>query len=345
MKRFSTAFIGFALLCAPLLAAAQATISNGTVQIGVRADGALMPSEGVGLVFVPTGADGLIDGCQCEAWGIANATTSQSGYTGADVGTANIASESFTSTASTATSVVNAFGTFRVTHTFSPSVASSNLYEVKVKVENISASTARVLYGRAMDWDIPPTPFEELVTLQRGNSPALVLSSDNGFHNADPLNSDDGIRFLNQSRVDDGPADHGAHFRFDFGNLAAGASLEFTIAYGAAASTAAANAALSAFGAEIYSLGKPSSSTDGTPNTFIFAFKGTGGAPVDPNNPVDENNTCAGAGYTGLKLEWCKNICERGYTGTQLKIWIRRWMDRYHELPACAREGGSPTPE
>ena len=335
MFRFR-AILGLAALFAPTLALAQANISNGTVQIGVRTDGALMPS-GVGLVYVPTGADGLIDGCPCEAWGIANATTAQSGYAGANVGVANISSESFTSTATTATSVTNAFGTFRVTHAFSPSLASPNLYEVKVTVQNISESTARVLYGRAMDWDIPPTSFAELVTLQRGNSAALILSSDNGFHTADPLEADAGIRFVNQNRVDDGPADHGSHFRFDFGNLAAGASLQFTIAYGAAASTATANAALSAFGAESYSLGKPSSTTDGTPNTFIFAFKGTGGTPVDPNHPIDQDGSCAGEGYTGMKLEWCKNICERGYTGTKLKIWIQRWMDRYHELPVCAR--------
>lgn len=52
--------------------------------------------------------------------------------------------------------------------------------------------------------------------------------------------------------------------------------------------------------------------------------------------------TCASEGYTGMKLEWCKNVCERGYTGTLLKIWIQRWMDRYHDLPYCAREGGNP---
>lgn len=48
--------------------------------------------------------------------------------------------------------------------------------------------------------------------------------------------------------------------------------------------------------------------------------------------------TCAEAGYTYTKLEWCKNICERGYTGAQLDMWIRRWVDRYRDLPACALE-------
>ena len=48
--------------------------------------------------------------------------------------------------------------------------------------------------------------------------------------------------------------------------------------------------------------------------------------------------TCASEGYTGTKLEWCKNICERGYTGSTLNMWIRRWVDRYRILPYCALE-------
>jgi subtilisin-like proprotein convertase family protein len=48
--------------------------------------------------------------------------------------------------------------------------------------------------------------------------------------------------------------------------------------------------------------------------------------------------TCASEGYTGTKLEWCKNICERGYTGSTLAMWIRRWTDRYRTLPYCALE-------
>jgi subtilisin-like proprotein convertase family protein len=52
--------------------------------------------------------------------------------------------------------------------------------------------------------------------------------------------------------------------------------------------------------------------------------------------------SCASEGYTGTKLEWCKNICERGYTGATLDMWIRRWTDRYRTLPYCAIE---PQPE
>ena len=60
---------------------------------------------------------------------------------------------------------------------------------------------------------------------------------------------------------------------------------------------------------------------------------------------VPATTTCANEGYTGLKLDWCRNICEKDYTGTQLKTWIRRWMDRYHDLPYCMREDEETPPQ
>ena len=53
-----------------------------------------------------------------------------------------------------------------------------------------------------------------------------------------------------------------------------------------------------------------------------------------------KTQTCASEGYTGTKLTWCKNICEMGYTGATLDIWIHRWINRYRDLPYCAQEGG-----
>lgn len=45
--------------------------------------------------------------------------------------------------------------------------------------------------------------------------------------------------------------------------------------------------------------------------------------------------TCANDGYTGTKLQWCQNICEKGYTGSVLESWIHRWTNRYRDLPYC----------
>ncbi len=276
------------LVSLPAIVLAQANIENGTLRVGVRNDGSLMPTQIsplTGITYLTSGADGLTPGCYCEAWGVADALSNTSGYTGASVGTNGISSESFTSTATTATAVANAFGTFRVTHAFAPSTT-NNIYEVKVTIENISSAPVEALYGRAMDWDVFPTAFSEYTTIQRGSSTALVFSSDNGFHNADPLTPDSGILFTNQDIEDSGPADHGAHFRFNFGTIAPGGKVEFSIGYGAAGNQVDALAALATFGAEAYSLGKPSENppgtptTDGTPNTFIFAFKGIGGVQL-----------------------------------------------------------------
>ena len=154
------------------LAWGQAVIQSGDVKLGVRTDGALnVPDPGAleydatGLTYVLNGRDALTPGCWCEAWGVADAVSSRFGSTGAETGTQNIVVDSFTSTASTATSVVrvaDATGDlFRVTHAFAPS-ASGSLYRVDVTIENISGAATTVLYRRAMDWDVYPERFNEL---------------------------------------------------------------------------------------------------------------------------------------------------------------------------------------
>ncbi|HRA03189.1 MAG: hypothetical protein IPH90_04105 [Thermomonas sp.] len=48
--------------------------------------------------------------------------------------------------------------------------------------------------------------------------------------------------------------------------------------------------------------------------------------------------TCASEGYTGTKLQWCKYICESELSSSQIDVYLRRWINRYHDLPYCARE-------
>ena len=50
------------------------------------------------------------------------------------------------------------------------------------------------------------------------------------------------------------------------------------------------------------------------------------------------STTCASEGYTGTKLTWCRNVCENGLTGATLDMWIHRWINRYRDLPYCAKE-------
>ncbi len=281
-------------------------IDNGTVQLGINPEGHLnvegdiASSSGtlpVGLRYLTTGAEATAPGCLCEGWGAADATTGTTGYANvsSDFGVNGMTLESFTHTASTAVSTVNIGDTLRVIHDFHPS-ANANLYEVEVTIENISASPVDARYRRVMDWDVEPTAFAEFVTIETGGSTALLFTSDDGFASANPLDGPSEINFSGEA-VDDGPADHGALFDFGFGILPAGESTTFSIFYGAAGTEAAALAAMTQIHAEVYSFGQPSTEDGpslGTPNTFIFAFGGVGGDPL--NNPpvaVDDTATTA----------------------------------------------------
>ncbi len=282
--------------CAP-----AACIDNGTVLLAVRPEGDLNSSDGagsvagpgdVGLEFVPTGNDATSPGCLCEGWGVADAGSAVTGYANVSVdGVQGMTLESFTHTASTAVSVVNIQNTFRVTQSYHPSAQTPNLYDATVTIENISGhALSDVRYRRVMDWDVEPTAFSEFVTINGGNASELLFDSDNGFETANPLGprSDRGHT---GNFTDAGPADHGALFDFGLGSLAAGTSTTFHVYYGAAATEAGALAAVNAVGAEVFSLGQPSTPdgpTLGTPNTFIFAFAGVGGAAIFSPNAADD---------------------------------------------------------
>lgn len=294
-----------------------AIIDNGVVQLGVLEQGHLgmpggTPTSGtestttVGVRYLPTNSDSTAQGCVCEGWGVADAISGVWGAANeARDGAQNLTVESFTHTASEATSIIRVGDTFRVTHHYRPSAQTPNLYEVVVSVENISSSTVDLRYRRIMDWDIPPNTFSELVTIQGTTSAANVLyASNNGFAHANPL-SDRTFDAPFPAHLGDfteaGPNDHGALFDFGFGELVAGATRTFTTFYGAAADQTSALAALGRVGAEVYSFGQanydgsgwtpapdegaPTGTAGaalGVPHTFIFAFAGVGGDPVVP---------------------------------------------------------------
>ena len=71
-----------------------------------------------------------------------------------------------------------------------------------------------------MDWDVPPTEFDEFVTIQ-GSHPRLLDSTDNGFNHVNPLSplSDLGAR---GTFKDVGPDDRGGVFDFALGSARAG---------------------------------------------------------------------------------------------------------------------------
>jgi type IV pilus assembly protein PilY1 len=310
MKKMKFALAAMTVALAPALwqtANAQAVIQNadGSVKLGVDTLGDLGVS-GIGITRTGVG-DGITPGCLCEGWGLSG--NGIAGWSGNDNGgTSNVTGISFASTASTATSSVRLTTLASLVITQSYSVSKSNdLFINTVVIENTGAATITdVRYSRSMDWDIPPTTFSELVTIQRGGSTALKFSNDNGFATPNPLAnpgaSCGGAATVNTDFVDNGPCDHGAFFTFGFGDLEAGKSLTFNIFYGASESEAAAFAALGAVAAEVYSFGQNNRTgkTDGTPATYVFAFSGVGGTPVPPGGTVPEPGSLALLALAGL---------------------------------------------
>ena len=298
-----------------------------TVALGVNTDGSLNLSTGniaanagaTGLAFrFPDGSwrDATAPGCFCEGWGVSIGATAGTGVAGSanrdDGGAANLtsAASGISTTGITTTSSLTSLPGLSVKQEYRVAAATSSLFEVRVTISNnTGAAVNNVRYVRVMDWDVPNTEFSELVTI-RGTETTTLLekSHNNGFSRSNPFLDDGEIgsggcgSTTDRDFTDCGPADHGAYFRFNFGDLADAASYSFSIFYGAASTESAALAAVGAAGIELYSFGQSrGNGATGSPATFIFGFAGVGGTPVEPN-PVSAPGSLALAGLGLLGL-------------------------------------------
>ena len=312
-------FKASALVTALLLAAGAAqagtviyntgSAATATVALGVNDDGSLNTSPNItnnasatGLAYqfggatAPDWRDATAPGCLCEGWGVSvNGTASGYANVSSDGGANNLTFGAATgvtgSTVTTTTSLTSLPGIV-VTQTYQPATnAPGALFRDHVTISNTTGSTVtNVKYVRVMDWDIPPSEFNEFVTIKGTATTSLLEESgDNGFNSANPLtgyfNYDPAC--LTADCDKSGPNDHGAYFRFNFGSLADGESYEFDIFYGAAGDRAGAIAAIADEGLELYSLGQANiggAAGDDSP-TFVFGFKGVGGTAVECGQP------------------------------------------------------------
>lgn len=330
-----------------------AVISNGTIALGVHAEGHLNTFDpfpaafggatpvglrALGPSFPGSGPGGYAStepGCLCEGWGAGIESLGFSGYANESVdgGANNLSVVSFTSTPTSAVSVVDVLSAsggpvLRVTHNYSPLANTPFLYQVKVGIQNLSGqdlAAGDLVYRRVMDWDVDPTYFREFVTIDGvpaalgvANGNNVHRTGDNGFDTANPLTTFGATIAcpLNANFADCGPGDIGAVFDFEFEALAARATREFTIFYGAAPTEAEADLARAMVDGDptdievgLYSYGQ-SSTTDGptvgTPVTFIFGFGAAGGVlipPDDDDNPIPEPGSLAlfGLGLLGMR--------------------------------------------
>jgi type IV pilus assembly protein PilY1 len=312
---------------------AQAIISStdgvNTVFLGVNSLGHLnvdggpaVNSGGVGVTGIsysgPSSGGLVVDatspGCYCEGWGVSvNGTTS--GFANRSSGTGGLSFVSAVHDDPGGPSVAAPHGSFittsstlignpgiSITQAYSARVPGA-LFEDRVTISNTSgAAVTDVQYVRVMDWDVPFTEFAEMVSIVGTATTAnLVFSNDQGFASADPLAPLPPAIVggtTDADFVDSGPADHGAYFKFNFGSLADGESVSFSVFYGAAPTEAAMLAALGAASVELYSLGQSSppdgDPAAGTPITYAFGFAGVGGVIViPPDGAVPEPATAA----------------------------------------------------
>lgn len=332
---------------------AQAIIQNSEVQLGVGAHGALNVGGGtaatgsgtsiVGLRSVRTNSDSTSPGCQCEGWGVGIRSTGAFGQSNNDVGgVQNLSLVSFSSTATTAVSVVDVLSAtgapiLRVTHDYHPIAGTPYLYEVRVSIENrtgAALAAGDLVYRRVMDWDIP-SPGYESVTIQGVpaalgiiNGSNIARTDNNGFNAGNPFSfstfglQDTNFVDSNENNLQGSISnDQGAMFDFEFAALAAGGTQVFNTYYGVAPDRASADLARSLVDGDasdvdigLYSYGScvPRATTDGaiagcdttlgTPDTFIFGFNVVGGVIIDPGTPVSSPATLALVGLGLLGL-------------------------------------------
>ena len=248
--------------------------------------------------------DATAPGCQCEGWGVGGVDKfgrQFHGYANASSGISNVTVKSFTfdlTSIESITTINDSAGNpaLEVKHVYGPSpIATDTLFEVTISITNIAGyKITDVRYNRSMDWDIPPSEFNEVVSavgvdasVATGKLPRVLMSGNNGFMRPNPFNTA-GSHNRGKGTGDFeryGPRDHGFTATFGFGELLCGENHNFISYYGAAENRPTLEAALASESIPLYSIGEsnPASSSD---VSYAWGFKGVSGTALAPTLPT-----------------------------------------------------------
>ncbi|MBT6140465.1 MAG: hypothetical protein HOH72_00555, partial [Nitrosomonadales bacterium] len=304
------------------------TVEEQQIALGIRKEGQMGARSGniaenasyTGIAYKFDGSfsqgyksgwqDATTPGCLCEGWGagfIDRVGRQSHGRANQSVGgVQNIEVKSFVSDETSITSTVwikDSLGqpVLEVTHRFGPAAkAPGTLFQSLVTMTNISGDTLNdVRYNRTMDWDVPPTEFNEYVTIKGAaasaaspNTPKILYSGDNGFMRPDPFISSRSYGSYRNRDVDrGGPTDHGFTATFSLGDLLCGEAHTFMIYYGAAADRPTMEAAFVTEDVPLYSIGESADRKNGvlvSPSdvSYGFGFKGLSGSAIAPSLPT-----------------------------------------------------------
>ena len=305
------------------------TVEEQQIALGIRKEGQMGSRSGniaenasdTGIAYKFDGSysqgyksgwqDATTPGCLCEGWGAGFVDRvgrqSHGRANESKGGVQNIEVKSFVSDETSITSTVwikDSVGqpVLEVTHRFGPAAkVPGALFQALVTMTNISGDSLQdVRYNRTMDWDVPPTEFNEYVTIKGAaasaaspNTPKILYSGDNGFMTPDPFSSSGSYGSYRNQDVDrGGPTDHGFTATFKLGELLCGEAHTFMIYYGAAADRPTMEAAFVTEDVPLYSIGESANRNrsgrrvDPSDVSYGFGFKGLSGSAIAPSLPT-----------------------------------------------------------
>lgn len=208
--------------------AQQITIADSTnsYKAGIGPNGELYDSNThVGFVN-PAGQDYILPGTPRDSWGIA----SSAGSAYADYqnfGTAGITGTSITPGLNSATAISMLANGIQLTQTYN--FFAPNILSIQEFITNTTnAAISNVIFRRNVDFDVPPTAFNENIFGVLGSNSAVVGNSNNGFENPDPTNP-----FTSQCGASCNlVGDLGVGIDLGLGTINAGSSATFAYYYG-----------------------------------------------------------------------------------------------------------------